>query len=39
MHGGLTFKMTGVLVGNFEKNQKKVPESRLLGVAQINFHP
>ena len=32
-------KMTGVLVENFEKNPLKVPESRLVGVAQINFHP
>ena len=31
--------MTGVLVGNFEKNPSKVPESLLVGVAQINFHP
>ena len=37
--GNSPIKMTGVLVGNVEKNPKKVPESRLVGVAQINFHP
>ena len=37
--GDSPINMTGVLVGNFEKNPKKVPESRLVGVAQINFHP
>ena len=39
--GDSPIKMTGVLVGNFEKNPLKVlkvPESRLVGVAQINFH-
>ena len=35
------YKNDGVLVGNFEKNKltPKVLESRLVGVAQINFHP
>ena len=37
--GNSPIKMTGVLVGNFEKNPQKVPESRFVGVAQINFHP
>ena len=37
--GYSSIKMTAVLVGNFEKNPQKVPESRLVGVAQIKFHP
>ena len=37
--GGPPIKMAGVLVGNIEKNPLKVPESPLVGVAQINFHP
>ena len=37
--GDARIKMTGVLVGNFEKNPQKVPESRLVGVAQIHFLP
>ena len=37
--GGLPYKNDGVLVGHFEKNPLKIPESRLVGVAQINFHP
>ena len=37
--GDSPIKMTRVLVGNFEKNPQKVPESRLVGVAKINFHP
>ena len=32
-------KLTGVLVGNFEKETLKVPVSRLVGVANINFRP
>lgn len=32
--------MTQVLVWNFEKNPKKEPESRFMGVAlKIQFHP
>ena len=32
-------KITGMLIGNLVKNPLKVPDSRLVGVAQINFHP
>ena len=37
--GDSPIKMMGVLIGNFEKNPYEVPESRLVGVAQIYFQP
>ena len=40
--GGSPIKMTGVLIGNFEKNPQKVPESCNCNVCNahlINFHP
>ena len=32
-------KVTGLIVGNFERNPWKVPKSHLVGVARIHFQP
>ena len=38
--GNSHIKLTGLIFGNFEKNKnKKVPETRFVSVAHINFLP